>query len=99
MFAAIPTAKPKSAMLIARAGNHVIERLDLGARRHPQEVRGKEGRFQHVVAPERVIGVRNIVLAKRHIDAGGEELLHSGMQRTGVRIAHDCDPRAPHKLD
>ena len=71
-------------------GDEVVERLHLGVGGHPQQVRGEEGHFEHVVPAVRIVGVGNVVLAEADEIAFLEEFLHAGVQRAGVRVAHDA---------
>src|SRR4029434_10319561 len=64
---------------------------------HPQQMRGEERDLRHVVAAERIVRIRDIVLAETDIDVSGQEFPHPRMQRAGVGVADDADARLPHQ--
>jgi hypothetical protein len=70
--------------------DEVVERLHLGERGHPQQVRGEERDLEHVVLAIGIVGVGDVVLAEADEVAFLEQLLHAGVEGAGVRIAHDA---------
>src|SRR5687767_6693081 len=48
--------------------------------------------FQHVVATERIVGIRDIILAETYRHAFCQKFLHSRMKRSRVGVAHNGHP-------
>jgi hypothetical protein len=78
-----------------RRGHRVVDELDARAVDSLEGVRGEERDLQHVVSPERVVGVLDVVLAERDRNAHRGELPHRKVQWPGVRVADEPEPGAP----
>ncbi len=79
---------------LGRIGRYqVVQDLHVVEGRHPHEVGRQERDLQHVVPAEGIVGVGDVVLSERHGDAGRVKVLHPGVQGSGLRIAHQANPR------
>ena len=86
---------PAYAEHVGRGGGHrVVDEVEAGLVEGAERVRGEEGDLDHVVPAERVVGVLDVVLAERDREPHRGQLTDRQVQRPGVRVGDEAEPRA-----
>ena len=73
-------------------GDSVEQQVEPRADGGAEQVCCEEHDFQHVLSPERIVGVLAVVLAERDEKALGQKVEHGQVQRAGVRVADEAEP-------